>query len=518
MDINLREVSSSATLEEKKKLKKEFAYLDMIFYTVAALIGLDTMGAFAANGSQALTWLVISAVTFLLPYALLTAELGSTFTQEGGMYVWCKMAGGRFFGAMGAMLYWVSNPLWLGGTLAIGAIAAIKLLWFGSLTFQFGGNATTDAIVEILIAIFFIWGTIWCAIMSLRYGKYISIFGSYLKLGLLGVFIILAALFLFGGHSTGGSLNAADLVPSNFGLIVSGILPVLIFQWQGFEVQNGAGEEMVNPQRDVPRSIVRAGLTAVVAYAAFLITILLVLNKDQLSNVGSFLTAFKSVDSVLGSLATPVGWIVALAFAIALASSGATWIMGADRTYAISALDRTAPLIFGRFSGRFGTPISVNIMSGIMATVAMVAAILVTTFGKGDIVTLFGLVLGFVVSTATLAYLFIFPSFLILRYKYPHVPRVYRVPGGMPVAWIVTVLAFGYALFAVIGILVPSKLPGSIDRLTYELTQFIPLILIVLLTIVFYFLGHADKRNRDVLVDLTISETDAGTAGGIAGE
>src|SRR5438876_4735399 len=83
------------------------------------------------------------------------------------------------------------NPLWLGGTLAVGAIAAIKLLWFGSLNFQFGGNATTDAIVEILIALVFVWGTIWFAILSLRVGKYISVFGSYLKLGLLGVFVIL---------------------------------------------------------------------------------------------------------------------------------------------------------------------------------------------------------------------------------------------------------------------------------------------------------------------------------------
>ena len=194
MDINLREVTSSAVLEEKKKLRREFKYLDMIFYTVAALIGLDTIGAFAANGTQALTWLVISAITFLFPYALLTAELGSTFTQEGGMYEWCKMAGGRFFAAMAAMLNWVSNPLWLGGTLAVGAIAAIKLLWFGSLGFKFGGSATTDAIVEILIALFFVWGTIWCAILSLRIGKYISVFGSYLKLGLLVVFVLLAPL------------------------------------------------------------------------------------------------------------------------------------------------------------------------------------------------------------------------------------------------------------------------------------------------------------------------------------
>ncbi len=220
---------------------------------------------------------------------------------------------------------------------------------------------------------------------------------------------------------------------------------------------------------------------------------------------------------MLGPAATPLGWIVALAFAIALASSGGTWIMGADRTYAISALDRTAPLIFGRFSGKYGTPIAVNIMSGIMSTVAMVAAILVNTFGSGNITTLFSIVLGFVISTATIAYLFIFPSFLILRYKYPHVPRTYKVPGGMPVAWLVTVLAFAYAAVAVIFILVPSS-TGKVDRLTFELTQFIPLILIVLLTVVFYIMGHKDKRNQDVLVDLIAHESGVDRIGGIAGE
>ena len=143
---------------------------------------------------------------------------------------------------------------------------------------------------------------------------------------------------------------------------------------------------------------------------------------------------------------------------------------------------------------------------------------MVTTFGNGNIFTLFALVLGFVISTATIAYLFMFPAFLILRYKYPNVPRVYKVPGGMPVAWIVTLLPFAYALITVIFILVPSKLPGSISRLTYELTQFIPLILIILLTVVFYIIGHSDKSNRDVLVELKIAEAGEGSVEGVGGE
>ncbi len=140
MDTSVREVTTSATLDEKKKLRKEFKVFDMIFITIAAIIGLDTIGAVSANGGQALTWLLISAVTFFLPYGLLIAELGTTFPQEGGVYEWCKMAGGRYFAALGSMLYWISNPLWIGGTLSITAIGAISIFFFGNINYQVGGS------------------------------------------------------------------------------------------------------------------------------------------------------------------------------------------------------------------------------------------------------------------------------------------------------------------------------------------------------------------------------------------
>ncbi len=509
--IGIREVTSQATLEEKKKLRKEFNYFDMVFYTVSALIGLDTLGAFSANGEQALTWLIIAAVLFLLPYGLLTAEIGSTFTQEGGMYEWCKLAGGRFFAAIGAMLYWISNPLWVGGSLSVGAIAAIKLLWFGSLNYKFGGSTVSDAIIEMVIALVFIWGTTWCAIMSLKFGKWLSVFGSYVKLALLAVFVILALAFIISGQSKGTNLNPANLVPSNFGLIVSIILPIIIFQFVGFELQNGAGEEMHNPQRDVPRSIIRSGLVTVIAYAGFLVFILLALPKTQLTNVGSFLSAYQSVGSVLPpAIATVLGWLVGLAFVVALASSGGTWIIGADRTYAISALDRTAPKLLGRFSGRYGTPIAVNTMSGIVATITMAVAISISAFATGgSLAALFTVVIGFTISTTTLSYLFIFPAYLILRYKYPNVHRPYTVPGGIVGAWIVTLFPFAFAAIGSYFILIPATISVSgIDRTTYIVTQFAALAVIVLLAVVFYVWGQVEKRNQDVVVEFHPGEGD----------
>jgi len=98
--------------------------VDMFLFTVCALVGLDTLGTVASNGPQGFTWLVALAVLFVAPYALIMAEIGSAFTQEGGPYEWTKMAFGRLQGAISAVLYWVTNPLWVGGSLAFIATEA----------------------------------------------------------------------------------------------------------------------------------------------------------------------------------------------------------------------------------------------------------------------------------------------------------------------------------------------------------------------------------------------------------
>jgi glutamate:GABA antiporter len=66
VETHLSEVTTTAALAEKKKLRQGFRRFDMICFTVVAVIGLNALGAFASNGAQAFTWLVLSAVTFSL--------------------------------------------------------------------------------------------------------------------------------------------------------------------------------------------------------------------------------------------------------------------------------------------------------------------------------------------------------------------------------------------------------------------------------------------------------------------
>jgi amino acid transporter len=506
VETHLSEVTTTAALAEKKKLRKGFRRFDMMCYTVVAVIGLNALGAFAANGAQALTWLVLSAVTFFLPYGLLVAELGSTFPQEGGIYEWCKLAAGRLYAAFAATFYWITIPLLMGGSVAVGMIAALKIFWFGSATYLFGGHLVTDVLIELALAIIFVWGITGSAIIALRHGKWISTVGFFVKLTLLGVFLVLAGIYVVSGSGNGTHVSVADLAPANWGLIVSSILPILVFLWLGVESQSSAAEEMDHAQRDVPRSILRAGIIVVILYSLFVLAILIALPMNQLTAVGSFLTAFQTVNRVLPApLATGLGWLVALGFAASLFASAVTVLIAVSRTYAIAALDRAAPLRFGCFSRTHGTPVAATILSGIVATVTVVASIGLSAFGSESIETLFALVLGVAISTALLAYLLIFPTFLILRYRYPALPRPYLVPGGLVGAWIVALLPMVYAGIACYFLLIPSDVylqNNQLDRLTYEMTHFVPLACIVLLTLALYAWGHREKQNRDVLVDL----------------
>ena len=49
----------------------------MVFFTVCAFVGLDTLGTVASNGPQGFFWLVVlGASSSSLPYVLLMAEVG----------------------------------------------------------------------------------------------------------------------------------------------------------------------------------------------------------------------------------------------------------------------------------------------------------------------------------------------------------------------------------------------------------------------------------------------------------
>jgi glutamate:GABA antiporter len=496
-DATLGDGETLAAEQEKSKLQKHFGRFDMLFFLICTLVGVDTLGAVASNGPEGFTWLVFLAIFFFVPYALLTAELGSAFTGEGGCYVWTRLAFGRFVAAINTVLYWLSNPVWMGGLLCITAVTTFNT-FFGDV----------GSVGKYVFSIAFIWFGVWAAILSFGVGKWIPTLGAWARIALLSFFSLSVVVYAFkhGLHVP----SAGKFAPS-YTLFIA-LVPVLFFNFVGFELPNAAGDEMKNPQRDVPFTVLRSAVAAVALYGVPILAILMVLPSDQITGLGGFIDAMKSVFTVYGGEVTKdgatltgagkvLGDLMAAGFILVLLSSGTTWLMGADRTQAVAGYDGAGPRALGYFSKRFGTPIVVNFLSGAVSTIVMFAAF---AFSGGNNEKYFTAVLNVVLLFTTLSYLVIFPTLIKLRYSHPHVARPYRVPGGMAGVWVCGVLTTVWAALASLVGLFPglgdgsllndSALPEGFSRGTFELVCFIPLAITVGVGILFYVMGRSTRR------------------------
>jgi len=474
-------------LEEKGKLIKSLRRFDMLFFTVCAFVGLDTLGQVASYGGEGFTWLIVLAVVFVAPYALLMAELGSTWTQEGGPYEWMKLAWGRLAGGIGAVLYWITNPLWVGGSLAFIATDAWRAQISG-----IGAGTIGDYFFKFV----FIWFSIGVAIASLRYGKHIPNFGAFLRILVLGFFSVTVLIYAFK-HGVHG-MKGHSLSPTR--AVFLGLVPVLLFNYVGFELQNGAAEEMEDPQRDVPRSVFGSGVLGVIMYAIPIFLMLLVLPSSALSGLGGFMDAVNKVfHGVYGGAAHALLVVMTLGFIGALLTSGAVWMIGSDRILAVAAYDGAFAPWFGRFNRKLGTPVRVNVLSGVVSSIFMITA--VSIFDSGTNAT-FQVVLFMAISTTLLSYIMIFPAALKLRYTHPEVERPYRLPGGRVGIWGATVLGtfwillgsfvavFPGVLEKVFGISYGFKDTWGVTRPKFEAYTFGTLVVIVLIGVVGYILGR----------------------------
>src|ERR1700756_26574 len=183
----LETTTTAAAATESAKLQRHFGRFDILFFLICTIVGVDTIASVASSGGEAFTWMIVLAVVFFIPQALLFAELGSAFPQEGGPYFWTRLAFGRLAGAVNNFLYWITNPVWIGGTLAISCIGAVQV-------FFNHGNSVPTAVFYI-IALAFVWVSIVAAITSFSVGKWVPTAGAFARFLLLAMFIITVIVF-----------------------------------------------------------------------------------------------------------------------------------------------------------------------------------------------------------------------------------------------------------------------------------------------------------------------------------
>ncbi|WP_115790187.1 APC family permease [Arthrobacter silvisoli] len=500
--------STSLAQEQSKHLQKSLGRFDILLLVVAAVISVEVLGQVSGFGGETFTWTLILAITFMVPYGLIFAETGGAFTEEGGVYVWTKMAYGRVVAAITSLFTWVTQPVWVGGAMSFVAVET----WS-----EYVGHVEAGSVGDYLFKLAFIWITVSSAIISLKHGKWLPSLGAILKVVFLTFFIIVT--LVYGLQHGFNGLDLGFFSPTLAGFL--GVTPLLLFSFLGFESGNSAAGEMKNPAKDVPISVARSSMIAAASYLLPILAILLVVPLDQITGIGGLFGAVATVYTVFGPAAEAMLAVSAIVFCFVLVSQGAAWMIISDRMQAMAAADGS---FFGGFFGRFhpklGTPIRVNTLSGLVATLFMLAAMQLS----GTSSALFGVVLTIAISTFLLSYLLAIPAAVRLRRKYPDAVRPFKVPvsdtgfrilGVICFAWILVgswVAVFPGTLEVLFGLGYDFEGVWGVSQLTFEAFALGTLGSILALGIVGYIRG---RKVRDAAGQAAVAPAEGRTTLGV---
>ncbi len=441
-----------------KNIVKKVSATTLALMTVASVVSLRGLPMMAAEGYNMIFYILFATFIFLLPAAMVSAELGSAFSQNnGGVYTWVKAAFGARLGFTAIWLQWIQNVVWYPTILAFAASSLAYLFMDDALASNGYYVGAVIMIVYWLATAVALAGS--TAVNSItRYGV---IFGTLLP-GLL--IIVLGLLWADQGNpiaievqnSTIDGVVTHEKVHARFFPHLNNLgniafLAGIVLLFAGVEVQAVQAADMKNPARDFPLAMLMASLIIVLLFFLGSFAIAAVMPASEISLTAGVMQTFKVLFAKYNiSFLLP---ILGLFMAFGAIGGVMSWVTGPSRGLLQTATEGEMPSFMAK-TNKQGAPVTLLFIQLCVVTV------LASLYFIMENVSVAFFVLSAMTATLYLAmYMLMFAAALRLRYTKPDLPRPYKVPGGLFAMWIICGIGFlGVAFAFIAGFFPPASL------------------------------------------------------------
>ena len=385
--------------------------LQLAMLTVVVVASLRSLPAIATYGLGSVTLFVIPAIVFLLPTALVAAELATGW--KGGVFTWAREAFGERLGFVAIWLQWIQNVVWYPTQIAF--IAA-------SLSFvindqKLANNGLYTAVVILVLY----WGS---TLITLAGGNLFAKVGSWS--GILGTILPAVLLIIFGaiwlgtGEKSETSLEASAVIPPWTGIASIVLIVSNVLAYAGMEVNAVHANDMKNPGRGFPRSIAIATILILVVFILPTIAISVAVPSKELGVTNGINLAFQEFfDKWDLAWGTPA---ISLLIALGAFASVVTWIAGPSR--GLLAVARTG-LLPPTLQRRNKAGVQVGILA-VQGGIVTLLALLFVLVPNGN--TAFIALVDMAAALYLIMYILMFAAAIKLRKTQPDVVRTYRTP------------------------------------------------------------------------------------------
>ncbi len=416
---------------------------------VTAVVSLRGLPAEAEYGLSSAFYYLFAAIVFLIPTALVAAELAAMFSdKQGGVFRWVGEAFGKRMGFLAIWLQWVESTIWYPTVLTFGAVSLAFIGMNGTHDMALASNRIYTLIV--VLAIY--WLATFISLKGMSWvGKVSKIGGLVGTIIPAGLLVVLAVVYLAsGGHSQLDFHGSFFPDLSNMSNLV--LASSIFLFYAGMEMGGIHVKEVDNPSRNYPKAVFIGSFITVLIFVLGTFSLGIIIPKDEINLTQSLLVGFDRYFAYIrASWLSPV---IAVALAFGVLAGVLTWVAGPSK--GIFAVGRAGylPPFFQKTNG-----------IGVQRNILLIQGGLVTLLGLLFVVmpsvqSFYQILSQLTVLLYLIMYLLMFSAAIYLRYSMKKADRPFRIGGkGNGLMWVVGGVGFLGSLLAFILSFIP---PGQI--------------------------------------------------------
>lgn len=464
-------------------MHKKLKLIALTLLITGAIDSIRNLPGAAIFGSTLVFFFIFAAILFLIPSALVSAELAANI-DEGGIYQWGRLAFGERAGFLCVWLQWVNNFFWFPSILSFIAGTAAYLL-----DPALGQNKYY--LVSVILIVF--WSITFINLrgihLSSKFTTFCAIVGLIIPVTLI---IILLGFWFLLSKPLQMHLTTTNIFP-NFAKLDNWVaLTIIMLGFVGIELATVHIKEVDQPQTTFPRALAFSTVIILITMMLGSLAIAFVLPYDQINLVNGTIQTFSYFLSAYHlSWLTPI-----LTLLIVIGSLGGiiSWVISPIKGISQAAKHGFLPRFFSHENKH-------GVAQNLLITQAIFVSLICTAFlFMPSINASYWLLSSLTTELNMIMYMLMFLSAFQLRNKINYTnPKNFKIPGkkmGMLLVCCLGILGCGITFL--VGFIPPDNVNIVIgSKLFYEIV-FCSGILAMMLPVIFFY-GYQRKQKKSSL-------------------
>ena len=416
---------------------------------ITAVVSLRGLPSEATYGLSSAFYYLFAAIVFLIPTAMVAAELAAMFSdKQGGVFRWVGEAFGPRVGFLAIWLQWIESTIWYPTVLTFGAVSFAYI----------GLNGASDAalasnkIFTLVTVLAIYWIATFIAMKGIgwvgKISKWGGLIGTIIPAGLL---IVLGIIYIAtGGHNYMDMQQSfiPDLTKLDNLVLASSIF---LF-YAGMEMMGVHVMDINNPSRNYPKAIIIGSLATVCIFVLGTFALGVIIPAKDINLTQSLLIGF---DNFFRYFHIPwAGSVIAVALMLGVLASVLTWVAGPSKGIFTVGKAGYLPPFFQKSNSHGVQRNILLVQGGIVTLLSLLFVVMPSVQSFYQILSQLTILLYLIM------YMLMFAAAIVLRYKMKDAERPFRLGKGNTLMWILGVVGFSGSLLAFVLSFIP---PGQIN-------------------------------------------------------